>query len=126
MKQEQQKRYNKIYQDEFYILDHQELEKNYEFTMSGSTRSVYKINIYKDGSTFCNCPAAKNHVIYDSLRHLTLSSISTLALKASLLLINWTLYNDGGQLSDIFERYQTFASYFIKIQHAAFASLPAS
>jgi len=56
MNYEQLKRYNKIFSDEFYLLEHEEKTDFYEFTISGSTRTVYKVSIYKNNKPFCNCP----------------------------------------------------------------------
>jgi len=64
MKYDQQRRYNKIYTDEFYLLDHKSTNINtefYEFAISGSTRSVYKVKLYTSGKTFCTCPDFLGH-----------------------------------------------------------------
>jgi predicted nucleic acid-binding Zn finger protein len=64
MKPEQQKRYDKIYTDEFYLIDHTPCNINtefYEFTISGSTRKVYKVKLYNTGDTVCSCPDFFGH-----------------------------------------------------------------
>ena len=64
MRYEQQKRFNKLQTDEFYLLDHEQINNNtefYKFVISGSTRTVYTIKLYTNGKTFCSCPDFLGH-----------------------------------------------------------------
>jgi hypothetical protein len=64
MKHDQLKRFNKLSTDEFYLLDHNSISSGsefYEFTISGSTKNVYKVKLYNSGKTFCNCPDFLGH-----------------------------------------------------------------
>lgn len=64
MKYDQQRRFNKLNTEEFYLLDHTSCNREtqfYEFTISGSTRSVYTVKLYTTGKTFCTCPDFVGH-----------------------------------------------------------------
>jgi len=61
MNYNQQKRYDKIYNEEFYVLEHNDKDNFYQFIISGSTRSVYTVKIYKNNLPFCNCPDFCGH-----------------------------------------------------------------
>jgi hypothetical protein len=65
MKYEQQKRFDKLSTDEIYLLEHQQQNSSassfYEFTIAGSTRNVYKVNLLDSGKTSCNCPDFLGH-----------------------------------------------------------------
>jgi len=67
MKREQQKRFDKLSTDEIYLLDHTSQSSSsssasfYEFTISGSTRNVYNVNLYPTGKTSCTCPDFLGH-----------------------------------------------------------------
>lgn len=60
MKVQQEKRYQKLFSEHFYLLGH-EMKKNMIFHISGSTKNVYTVTIYPDkGTIFCSCPDAKS------------------------------------------------------------------
>lgn len=50
---QQQKRINKLNEDEFYLIGFNEKK---EILMTGSKKDVYTINIADDGHLSCNCP----------------------------------------------------------------------
>ncbi len=53
----QEKRYQKIFVDEFYLLDSKTESDLIECHVSGSTKNVYKVRIVKStGKISCNCP----------------------------------------------------------------------
>jgi len=63
---EQKKRFDKVFNEEFYLLNYE----NNKFNISGSTKNVYTVNFFtctdqnnvkKYGSFYCNCPDMKNH-----------------------------------------------------------------
>lgn len=59
---EQEKRYNKIFTDKFFLLDIKEQGDNYEFAISGSTANVYKMKLHAATRTMsCDCPDASSH-----------------------------------------------------------------
>lgn len=53
---EQKKRYDKVFKEEFFLLNY----KDDELLMSGSTKNLYKITL-KEGKLWCNCPDMKSH-----------------------------------------------------------------
>ncbi len=55
MDTEQRKRFNKIYNEEFYLLD----KKNMTFSVSGSTANIYKVKI-TSSTIYCDCPDSKS------------------------------------------------------------------
>lgn len=63
MNVDQLKRFNKLKQEEFYLLKFD----NNKFYISGSTKNVYIVDWFQNnnnktyGSFFCNCPDMKNH-----------------------------------------------------------------
>lgn len=59
---EQYKRFHKILNEQFYLLEF--IEEELIFKISGSTQNVYSISIDKRLCTFsCNCPDMKSHCI---------------------------------------------------------------
>lgn len=59
---EQYKRFSKILNEQFYVLDF--LEEELKFKISGSTQNIYSISIDKILCTFsCDCPDMKSHCI---------------------------------------------------------------
>lgn len=56
MNAEQEKRYKKVFVEEFFLLNY----KDDEFIVSGSTKSLYKINL-KEYGFWCSCPDMKSH-----------------------------------------------------------------
>lgn len=64
MKEKQTDRYEKLFNEEFYLLDKKKIDKKLLFSISGSTKNVYIVTIYlKDemADTFCTCPDKKSH-----------------------------------------------------------------
>ena len=72
MDEKQSTRFNKIHYEEFYLLDHSlpttlvGSKTNianiaYAFKISGSTRTVYSVQVYKNGTFFCDCMDMKLH-----------------------------------------------------------------
>lgn len=60
MKTQQYYRYNKIFSDNFYLLNKSEEHNKLSFDVSGSTSNIYKVNIYfASRMIYCNCPDAK-------------------------------------------------------------------
>ncbi len=61
MNYQQQKRYNKIFTENLYLLDKKYDKDNMIFQMSGSTANIYKIIIYSNTKNIiCNCPDMKS------------------------------------------------------------------
>jgi hypothetical protein len=59
---QQAKRVEKVFNEEYYVLDHSEEPNKINIDISGSTKSVYSISIMKDtGKIWCNCPDSKSH-----------------------------------------------------------------
>lgn len=59
---QQLKRIEKVYNEEYYVLDHSEEENKINICISGSTKSVYTISIMKNtGKIWCDCPDSKSH-----------------------------------------------------------------
>jgi len=60
---EQQKtRIVKVYNEEYYVLDHSITDDKININISGSSKSVYTIFIHKEtGRIWCNCPDSKSH-----------------------------------------------------------------
>ena len=64
---EQKKRFDKVFNEEFYLLNYE----NNKFNISGSTKNVYTVDFFtctdqnnintKYGSFYCNCPDMKSH-----------------------------------------------------------------
>ena len=68
MKTQQYCRYNKIFSDNFYLLNKTEHPNKLSFDVSGSTSNIYNVNIYfASKMIYCNCPDAKkgglNHIV---------------------------------------------------------------
>jgi hypothetical protein len=62
MKYQQLIRIDKIYNESLYLLNIEIYDNKYEFKICGSTKNIYKINIYKYSKTiFCNCPDGKSY-----------------------------------------------------------------
>jgi hypothetical protein len=60
--EQQLKRIEKVFNEEYYVLDHSEEENKINIFISGSTKSVYTISINKsDGKLWCDCPDSKSH-----------------------------------------------------------------
>jgi hypothetical protein len=55
----QARRYEKIYYEGFYLIHHQPGQANsnviHEFNVSGSTRALYTVMFYRNGTFCCNC-----------------------------------------------------------------------
>ena len=45
MDSSQRKRFDKIFYDRFFLLDVKKTNTNYELSICGSTRNVYKVNL---------------------------------------------------------------------------------
>jgi hypothetical protein len=56
MDYEQEKRYNKIFHEEFFLLNY----SDHVFSISGSTKNTYTI-LLEDLKLSCNCPDMKSH-----------------------------------------------------------------
>jgi hypothetical protein len=61
MQLEQQKRFNKISTEEFYLIGNEQSENDITLLMTGSTKNVYKISLKNDGFVTCNCPDSETH-----------------------------------------------------------------
>jgi len=72
MKEQQEKRYQKLFTEEFYLLDKNKLDNKLVFSICGSTKNVYTTTIYlgadkgdmfnaPKGDMFCTCPDKKSH-----------------------------------------------------------------
>ena len=60
MKTQQVSRYDKIFSENFYLLNKSQEYNKLCFNVSGSTSNIYKVNIYfASKMIFCNCPDAK-------------------------------------------------------------------
>jgi len=54
-------RLDKIYNDDLYLLNKEEEQNKLVFDISGSTKNIYKVQIYFGcKKIFCNCPDAKS------------------------------------------------------------------
>ena len=65
MSMEQRKRWQKLYEEEFFLLD-TKLQSSTSnkiaiFDISGSKKTIYQVNYYQDGTFYCNCPDGKVH-----------------------------------------------------------------
>jgi hypothetical protein len=59
---QQQTRILKVYNEEYYVLDHNITEDKINIHISGSSKSVYTISITKNtGKIWCDCPDSKSH-----------------------------------------------------------------
>jgi len=59
---QQQTRIIKVYNEEYYVLDHNITDDKINIQISGSSKSVYTISITKNtGKIWCNCPDSKSH-----------------------------------------------------------------
>jgi hypothetical protein len=59
---QQQTRILKVYNEEYYVLDHSITEDKINIHISGSSKSVYTISITKEtGKIWCDCPDSKSH-----------------------------------------------------------------
>ncbi len=62
---QQATRIRKVYEEEYYVLDHSVEESKINIFISGSSKSVYTITVFKgktQGSAmWCNCPDSKSH-----------------------------------------------------------------
>jgi hypothetical protein len=72
MKPEQQRRYDKIYSEQFNIIDHKFIKtKNttlfYEFIIAGNRGFLYKVSLHNNGLSFCNCPDFYEHAIRNTI-----------------------------------------------------------
>jgi len=57
MKIEQQKRFDKVNTEIFYLVDKAETDSIYKFTVTGSTANIYNVTIIKNTSSIkCDCP----------------------------------------------------------------------
>lgn len=67
MKLDQQKRYNKIYSEKFYLCDiakSKENDNNYDFAISGSTANIYNMTLDQSSlSIKCDCPDATSWAV---------------------------------------------------------------
>lgn len=64
MNSQQQKRYQKLNNDKFFLLGTHRENNNLLFDISGSTKNVYHVTIYGDtGTIFCTCPDAKSWAV---------------------------------------------------------------
>ncbi len=64
MKEQQEKRYQKLFTEEFYLLDKNKLDNKLVFSICGSTKNVYTTTIYlaaDKADMFCTCPDKKSH-----------------------------------------------------------------
>jgi len=63
MKIDQDKRFTKIFNEPFYLLDlKSNQDGNYVFDVSGSTANIYQMTIYPEHkNVFCSCPDARSH-----------------------------------------------------------------
>lgn len=57
----QKKRYNKIYNENFYLLGIERFPDLYKISVSGSSQNIYSVNIYLDRNVRpkCSCPDAR-------------------------------------------------------------------
>ncbi len=59
---QQQTRILKVYNEEYYVLDHNITDDKINIHISGSSKSVYTISITKNtGKIWCDCPDSKSH-----------------------------------------------------------------
>ena len=59
---QQQTRILKVYNEEYYVLDHSITDDKINIHISGSSKSVYTISITKNtGKIWCDCPDSKSH-----------------------------------------------------------------
>lgn len=64
MNKNQEKRFDKLSTDRFYLLKHKIYDDLLEFHISGSTKNVYKVMFYTNtGKVFCTCPDAKSWAV---------------------------------------------------------------
>ena len=61
MNDEQYKRYRKMFSDSIECLYKMRDHGNYHFLILGSTKTKYKVSIYKNGDIKCGCPDFKHH-----------------------------------------------------------------
>ena len=59
MKYDQEKRYDKIFQEEFYLLDIIRDVNMITYCVSGSTANIYNIKLKENNTLECNCPDGK-------------------------------------------------------------------
>ena len=61
----QQIRINKVYSENYYVLDHSITEEKISIKISGSTKSVYTLSVLtsdrNNGKIWCDCPDNKSH-----------------------------------------------------------------
>ncbi len=58
----QLRRINKVYSEEYYLLDHSINDTKVECFISGSTKNVYSVHITREnGKLWCDCPDMKNY-----------------------------------------------------------------
>lgn len=61
MNYQQEKRYNKLRTDQFYLLGNEKVDDKFKYHISGSTKNVYTVTVHPERSTiFCTCPDAKS------------------------------------------------------------------
>jgi hypothetical protein len=59
---QQRNRMNKVYTEEYYLLDYNKEEEKLILNISGSTKNVYTVTLDKKEKTmWCNCPDMKSH-----------------------------------------------------------------
>ena len=57
MNSQQRQRFNKVWSEEFYLLDKKSEKANYIFQISGSTANIYTVTIYGNAKRInCDCP----------------------------------------------------------------------
>ena len=53
-------RLDKVYNEDFYLLDKYQEDNKYIFKICGSTKNIYEVKLYLNSKRiFCNCPDSK-------------------------------------------------------------------
>ena len=68
MKWQQLIRIDKVFNDPIFLLSKKNLENKFTFDVCGSTKNIYKVQIYKTNKmVYCNCPDAKGYCKYNGV-----------------------------------------------------------
>lgn len=110
---EQQKRIQKLFTDQFYLIDVVEHD-SLTYRISGSTRTCYTIKLLRDNRFHCDCPDFRSH----ARKHGVVCKHVIFLLFRVLKLVDWNFFRDNRLSVDSRERVHTRSLRFVNLHRS--------